>query len=201
MSRLSPEEKSTIETYDMIASDWVSEHSSKNFWEAEITRFRELKPTGKLLEIGSGGGRDAKLLSGLGYDYVGTDITHNLILEARKYNPELLFTQSSIYDLPFSDGTFDSFWASAVLLHIPKSKIDAGLQELSRVCRQDALGFIAIKEGNDEKVEWDNRFFAYYTQNEFTQKLLSNNFNIKESNIRMDSPGTTWLTYLTSVVK
>ena len=56
-----------------------------------------------------------------GYDYTGTDISTGLLNEARKKVPGQSFYEMSVYDLDFPEGTFDGFWASAILLHIPKN--------------------------------------------------------------------------------
>lgn len=42
-------------------------------------------PAGKILEVGSGGGRDAKDLIEMGYEYIGIDISKGLLEEAKKY--------------------------------------------------------------------------------------------------------------------
>lgn len=114
---------------------------------------QELLPTGKVLEIGSGGGRDAKELIAKGYKYTGTDVSKGLLEEARKANPSTVFLRQSVYDLDFPDNTFDGFWASAVLLHIPKDRIDEALSRLRAVVRNDGIGFISIKQGEGQKIE------------------------------------------------
>jgi len=200
MKKLTPEEAQTIQYYNKEASEWVSSHSSGRFWGEEIDRFHELLPSGKLLEIGSGGGRDARELISLGYEYTGTDISEGLLKEARKYNPEATFLEQSVYDLDFPESSFDGFWASAVLLHIPKVRIAEALESIHRIVKSNGLGFIAVKQGEGEKVEDEGRFFAYYSDDEFKKKLREN-FEVVERKIRPMSEKTIWLVYIVRVKK
>jgi ubiquinone/menaquinone biosynthesis C-methylase UbiE len=199
--KISKEEEKTTKFYDDNAEEWVSSHSGGRFWGGEIDRFYELLPSGKLLEIGSGGGRDAKDLIKLGYEYVGTDISEGLLKEARKHNPGATFLKQSVYDLDFPENTFDGFWASAVLLHIPKDRISEALGTIHNVVKAGGIGFIAIKQGLGEKVEKEGRFFAYYDNGEFKDKLEESDFEIVDSKVRPVSENTTWLIYFVKVKK
>ncbi len=207
--KLTKEEEQTVKTYDTNSYDWASKHATERFWGSEMDRFKELLPKGKILEIGSGGGRDAKELIHNGYGYTGTDISQGLLKEAKKANPGVIFLHQSVYDLDFPDDTFDGFWASAVLLHIPKTRINEALQRLHDVVREGGVGFISIKKGTGEKVEEDEpemedkraRLFSYYEQKEFKKILKKNNFEIAEERIRPMNERTTWLIYFVKVKK
>lgn len=201
--RLTKEEEQTMMTYDTSASEWASKHSSERFWGEEMDRFQELLPTGKVLEIGSGGGRDAKELIASGYEYTGTDVSQGLLEEAKKANPNTPFLHQSVYDLDFPDDTFDGFWASAVLLHIPKDRIDEALGRLHSVVRNDGIGFISIKQGEGQKIEEDEpdmeekrtRLFSYWQDDEFQEALKRNEFEVIDTKVRPMSERTTWLVY------
>lgn len=207
--RLTKEEEQTMKTYDTSASDWTSKHSSERFWGEEMDKFTQLLPTGKILEIGSGGGRDAKELIANGYEYTGTDVSQGLLEEARNANPNATFLHQSVYDLDFPNDTFDGFWASAVLLHIPKERIDEALGKLHNVVRNDGIGFISIKQGEGQKIEEDEpdmeekrtRLFAYWKDEEFQEVLNRNSFEVVETMVRPMSERTTWLIYLVKVKK
>jgi SAM-dependent methyltransferase len=199
---LTAEEKITLETYNTTAKQWSVKHATVGFWKEEMEIFRKLLPNGKILEIGSGGGRDAKELIALGYEYVGTDISTGLIEVAKKENLTATLLVQSVYDLDFLEGTqFDGFWASAVLLHIPKARIDTVLQRIRRFMRAGAVGFISLKQGEGERLEEDKRFFVYYSEEEFRQVLQRNNFEVVETTTRPMSEKTTWLCFFVRVYK
>ncbi len=103
--------------------------------------------------------------------------------------------------MDFPDNTFDGFWASAVLLHIPKDRIDEALGRLHSVVKNGGVGFISIKQGEGQKVEEDDmnrghkRLFAYWQDDEFQNTLKRNNFEIIENRVRPTNERTTWLVY------
>lgn len=195
----------TVETYDRQAENWSLNHLTRSFWGNEMACFKELLPTGRILEIGAGGGRDAKELIEAGYDYAGTDISAGLLDQARKNNPGVSFEEISVYDLDYKE-PFDGFWCSAVLLHIPRRKIDKALRAINKNMRRGAIGFIAIKEGEGEKLEvdykstqGDKRFFVYWSDKDFSDRLVDNGFNIVVRSYRPMSERTRWLTYIVRV--
>lgn len=203
--KLSKLEQTTVNTYNSSASDWAGKHSSSGFWAEEMKRFHNLLPQGKLLEVGSGGGRDAyELISLYHYEYVGIDVSSELLKEAQKVNPQATLLLKSLYELDFPEKSFDGFWTSATLLHIPKERIDEALGNIRRVVREGGIGFISIKKGLGEKVEQDEpamedkreRLFAYYQKGEFADVLGRNGFEIIEFSEKPVSERTTWLVFL-----
>ena len=50
------------------------------------------------------------------------------------------------YKLNFPSGSFDGFWASASLLHIPKNKIHQVLSDIKNIIKPNGIGFISLKQ-------------------------------------------------------
>jgi len=126
-------ERQTIDYYDREAETWTVTHGGyekKSWWENEMAKFHELLPKGKVLEIGSGAGKDASALIAMGYDYTGVDASKSMIEIAKKRNPGATFLCVKVHDLDFPAGTFDGFWTAATLLHIPKSRIEEALAKI-----------------------------------------------------------------------
>lgn len=202
MKKLSAEEITTNNTYDKQASNWSSKHTSKGFWAKEMKDFADELPNGKLLEIGAGGGRDAKELISAGYDYRGTDISGSLLKIAKANNPNAIFDKVSVYDLNYST-KFDGFWCSAVLLHIPRENIDAALIAIKQSMKTGAIGFISIKEGAGEMMMQDKkstsndeRYFVFWSDKEFSMVLKNNGYKIIKKGYNPMSKKTKWLTYI-----
>ncbi len=209
LTQLTPEERMTLETYNSAAEQWSNMRVAHGLWEEELKIFKELLPSGKILEIGSGSGIDAKALIALGYEYIGTDISAGLLNVAKKENPGVSFLNQSVYDLNFLEGTqFDGFWASAVLLHIPKSKIDMALQRIRKFVRVEGAGFITLKRGEGERLEdlvYENskhkRLFSYYSEEEFKSILQRNNFEVVRAYTKSRPPSdTAWLCFFVRVL-
>lgn len=206
---LTPGEKLTISTYNKNASVWGREHSDLNYWKDEFGVFKKLLQNGKILEIGFGGGRDAKVLIKMGYKYVGTDVAKEFAKVAKEFVPEGKFLTRSVYGLGFRENEFDGFWASAVFLHIPKNKIDEALTELKRVVKENGVGFISIKQGKGERIIEENfaektkskRFWAFYHKKDFDKVLKRNNFEILTFRKWIKSKRITWLIYFVRIKK
>lgn len=206
MNKLSPQEAKTFETYQKIAARWVQEHSDTDAWAPEFKKFRKLLPHGKVIDIGCGSGRDTSLFIQAGYNYVGIDISRNLLKIARKHNPKGAFYEMSVYDMNFKDVTFDGFWAAASLLHIPRATITKALSEIHRIVKPNGIGFVSLKQGVGEKmvkgsIRDDERFFVYYKKGEFEKILEENDFNVIKTSQRMLHPTdkTAWLIFLIKV--
>jgi len=188
----------TVEYYDNEANTWSASHGGdddESWWKDEMIRFKEYLPNGKVIEIGSGVGKDAQALIGLGYDYVGTDASIGLLELARQRNPLALFVKKYIHELDSSLGEFDGFWASAVLLHIPRDEMINSLLVISSVLKKDGIGFITMKEGEGEQIdEKTGRLFTYYKEHEFRDVLESTGFFVLEVKKR-DTEKDNWLIF------
>lgn len=195
--RLTPKEKLTLKYYEIHGQEWSKIAYKKSFWSKEIEKFHKLLPKGKVLEIGSGNGRDAKVLIQLRYHYTGTDISKKLLEIAKKNNPGERFLHKSVYKLNFPKNAFDGFWACATLLHVPKSRIIEALISIQKVVRARSVGFISLKEGEGETIENSTgRYFTYYTKEEFIKYLKSINFTVIGTGRKLDKKSNiSWLTF------
>lgn len=193
------QEDETIATYNAFAQEWHEQHKEPNYWDDAMDYFQTLLPKGTILEIGAGGGRDAKDLIKRGYDYYGTEPAANFIPVARQHNPGAVFEQKSVYELEAAD--YDGFWASAVLLHVPRERIQEALTHLRAAVRSDAVGFIAIKEGEGERVEVGGddvqitRLFVLWQDNDFRRELAEAGFEVMRYIRTEKSSRTIWLQY------
>lgn len=202
---LSTEEQHTIDSYNANAHAFASSRSDESSWLIEKQKLITFHPKGSIIDIGSGGGRDAKFFIRNGYEYVGIDYSDGLLHEARKINPGVQFYKQSVYQLDFPPNTFDLFWACAVLLHVPKQKMDTALQSISRVIKSGAVGCITLKKGEGERIVAGDhkglnysRFFSFYEQDEFAAVLERNRFIIKESYVT-DHSHKKWLVYFVTL--
>lgn len=84
----------------------------------------------KILDIGCGKGRFARILQDNGAAVTGIDPSEELLKEARK-NKGINFVKGSGTDLPFEDGSFDCILCVEVLEHVPDCK--KAVREMFRV--------------------------------------------------------------------
>ena len=201
MTELTQAEEITRQSYDREAEAWMGSHLTPKFWGENFDKFFGLLPKGRILEIGCGAGRDAQELIRHGYDYIGTDIAPGLLKLAHKNNPRAKFLEKNLYELDFKE-PFDGFWCAAVLIHIPKARIDEALNSIRRNLKSRAVGFIAMKEGSGERLESRsdindaNFLFTYWQNYEFKDVLDRNSFEVLDEGRMPMSKRTTWLTYI-----
>lgn len=193
-AELTEAERVTVATYDANAERWCAGRDA-DFWAAERELFRRLVPRGRVLDIGSGSGRDARLLNAAGYEVVGVDVSASLLRVAAASCPEAEFRLASMYELPFGDGSFDGVWMAASLLHAPKSRAGRALGEVRRVLRPGGAAFIAVKRGDGEGLETSGigeRYFAYYRPDELRALLERCGLPVAELSERA-AGATTWV--------
>lgn len=205
--KLTSVEQQTLDAYNKNAAIFAATRNIKNDWLQEKNKFKQYLPKGKILEIGSGGGRDANDLMAMGYEYTGIEISEGLISEAKKIAPKATFLFQSVYELSFPKDTFDGFWTCAVLLHMPKARISEALKSIHNVVKNGGIGFISLKRGEGEKfTEGDHvgisykRFFSFWHEDEFTSILQKNYFEILES-YELEHSNKRWLTFFVKVNK
>ena len=204
---LSLEERDTLQSYEVIGKVFNQTRGDPTFWGKEFRYFQSLLPSGRILDVGCGAGRDSILFTRGGFNYVGIDLSDSMLESAREVNPLAQFSKMDIYSLDFPKGWFDGFWAAASILHTPKSRVDLMLTEIVRVIRPGGVGFVAVKEGKGEGMVYQdrwkvNRFFALYQQEELKEVLEKAGMDVLWASKKryVEGPAkTTWLCYFLTV--
>ena len=145
----------TVRSYDRDAAAYVSSTAAMpDSVRVDIEAFAaRLGHGSSVLEIGSGGGRDAALMEVLGLRVRRTDITPAFVelLRERGHDADLLDPLTD--DLASVDGPdvpYDGVWANASLLHVARADLPAVLARLAGVTRQGGLLRITVKEGDGD---------------------------------------------------
>ena len=188
----------TVDYYNDEARNWADGHGGNekdSWWAGEMKTFHDYLPSGSIIEVGAGAGKDAEALIKLGYEYTGTDASIGLLELAEMRNPGAKFFQKYVHEFEPSMGSFDGFWASAVLLHIPREEIEESLNAISSILVPDGIGFITMKEGVSDRIDTETgRLFIYYSEDEFTQHLNNTGFSVLKFEKRVTSKDT-WLIF------
>jgi SAM-dependent methyltransferase len=119
---VSDETQRTVAAYDKMAAEWIANHDEPDFWLPELERFHRLVPSGHIVEIGPGHGREAAWFIDKGYTYTGVEPSIEMLLYAQDNNRAGNFVHTTVAGFHAESKTFDGFWAAASLLHIPKRR-------------------------------------------------------------------------------
>jgi SAM-dependent methyltransferase len=150
-----------------------------------------LAPGARVLDIGCGPGHDTAALRELGLRAAGCDRSRGMLAQARRHLVPLLC--ADMLQLPLLDAALDGLWVCASFLHIPKRKALDVVREFGRVLRPCGTLYISVKRGEGER--WvaessgQQRFFAFYQEDELDALLASAGFTLRESWIDSDSLG------------
>jgi len=152
----------TLRFYDSHAQETTASYEKVEF-SRRVDRFAQaLGPSGRVLDLGCGSGRDAaRLLSG-GYDVVAADGSEAMLAQATALHPELAGRTARVVlpgPLPFDRDAFDGVTSWAVIMHVAASELPHVFAELARVVRPGGILGYSVNteragleaEGTDER--------------------------------------------------
>ena len=142
----------TVRAYDLDAVAYVeASPTMPDSVRADIEAFAERLEVGaRVLEIGSGGGRDARLMEDLGLRVRRTDITPGFVALLREQGVDADLLDPLVDDLLSPEGPYDAVWANASLLHVRRDDLATVLSRLAAVTRPGGLLRASVKEGDGE---------------------------------------------------
>lgn len=107
-----------------------------------------LAPGSLVLEIGSGGGRDARELEARGLRVRRTDVTPGFVALLREQGHEAEVLDPLRDEL--ADDHHDAVWANASLLHVARADLPVVLGRLAATARPGGVLRLSVKEGDGD---------------------------------------------------
>ena len=191
----------TREVYNKLGKVYIKD--SRNFAPIERPTFRKAFFKGaRILDVGCGGGWDAKFFSASGLRVTGIDASDVFIREARKAAPKANFIQGDLLKISFPMNTFDGIWAQAVLHHLKRKDVPKALRKFHKILKPGGLMHVRVKKGIGEKYEkeklsgWNERFYTYFSKKEMERIMRKEGFKIPYSGIfpdKLNRKGVTWI--------
>jgi len=175
-------DKRTIDTYDQYAK--LYDEEVIEFWDnfpAEILdKFVESLPGKRILNLGSGSGRDALLLRDRGLEVVCIDASKSMIAMTESMGLESHLADFAHLDFP--NDSFDGVWAYTSLIHVTQDEAAATLRRVRELLRLEGrLLFGAIEGDTAGMVERKTmpgslRYFKKYGREELRSLVESAGF-------------------------
>jgi len=175
-------DEKTINTYNELAEEYDKE--TADFWDrfppTIFNKFVKLSK-GKVLDVGSGPGRDGLMLKKAGLDVVCLDASESMIRLSREKGLNSVI--GDFMFLPFENESFDAVWSYTSLLHIKKSEIKKSLDEIKRVLKPKGIFGLGLIEGDTELYRESSginrpRWFSFYRKEEIEKLLLEFDFKV-----------------------
>jgi len=158
----------TIQTYNKSAKAL-----SKKFYDIGV-RVKDIKKgfsfiekdNPKVIEIGCGNGREAEEILKHTNNYLGIDISEELIKIAKKENPNGKFKIADVESFSFPQN-IDIIFSFASLLHSDKDNVKRILDRVYKSLSRDGIFYISLKYGDYQektvKDEFGIRTYYFYT--------------------------------------
>jgi SAM-dependent methyltransferase len=153
-----------------------------------IEKFIRLLPSkAKMIDLGCGSGRDAKIFTSMGVDVLGIDYCSNLIDIAKINAPLANFKLMDIEAMSFPTSSFDGVWSACSLAHISKQLLPDVLKKINFILKEKGYFYLALKKGSGEILERDSRydgdfkkFWSFFEEDELKILLQEAQFKILE---------------------
>ena len=108
-----------------------------------------VRPGGRILDLGSGSGRDLKVMRDRGFVPLGIDASRKLARLAADFSGVTCLTMR-FEDISFPIA-FDAVWACASLLHISKCRIPTILTNIHNSLAAEGVLFASVQLGKGER--------------------------------------------------
>lgn len=140
---------------------------------------RRLKRGDKIVDLGCGAGRDLRGFRECLLDPVGIDYSYTLCHLARQHSGAPV-VNGDMRQLPFASESLAGASAVASLLHLKRAEIPSTLDEISRVLKPGGSLFTSMKHGAGEAQDSRDRWFSYFSAEEWANYLREAGFTMLE---------------------
>jgi 2-polyprenyl-3-methyl-5-hydroxy-6-metoxy-1,4-benzoquinol methylase len=190
-------DEQTIEVYNRSHSRFVLEWMPRTPVKIRELVLKYFNPGSKVLDIGSGSGRDTNWLLQRGFNAEGVDASHGLLKEARSRYPAAVFRFDALPHLSMTEtSAYDHALCSAVLMHVPASQVTFAMEHTLRVIRPGGYLICSVRSSRQtEDREEDGRLFTHLTLDDLARCVAGVHAQVLES-IEETVEGTqrTWRT-------
>ena len=178
----------TIRAYEADSDAFVDKYETESiaarYWDDLHPKF----PGDRVLDVGCGPGPDTATFSDHDYDVVGFDLTR-AFLERATETVDAPFVRGDMRTLPFQSNAFDAIWASASLLHVPRTDVPRTLSELHRVLDAPGTLVATLKRQDTDRHTDDDRHFERYTPDDL--RALADDADY--DTVTVEASGDRWL--------
>lgn len=157
---------------ELYAAETFSADMSKQY-----QRFLPLLKNGvKILDVGSGSGRDACYFQKQGYQVTALEPSKNLCREIRKvFSGEIVCSNIQNYR---PTERYDGIWACASLIHLQEEEILCFFKKIDMYLNDNGIVYASGKSGISTGEVEDGRFFLEFTE-QLVEKILTVNKQLK----------------------
>ena len=162
--------------YESNAERYAAETLSADMSEQYQRFLPLLKDGAKILDVGSGSGRDAYYFQRHGYEVTALEPSKNLCREIRKvFSGEIVCSDIQSYQ---PTERYDGIWACASLIHLQEEEILCFFKKIDMYLNDNGIVYASGKSGISTGEVADGRFFLEFTE-QLVEKILTVNKQLK----------------------
>ena len=162
--------------YESNAEHYAAETISADMSEQYQRFLPLLKDRAKILDVGSGSGRDACYFQKHGYQVTALEPSKNLCREIRKvFSGEIVCSDIQNYQ-PVEQ--YDGIWACASLIHLQEEEVLCFFEKIDLYLNDNGIVYVSGKNGTPTGKAEDGRYFLEFTE-QLVEKILMVNEQLK----------------------
>ena len=161
------------EYYEINAKQYAKETFSADMSEQYKRFLPLLRERARILDVGSGSGRDACYFQKKGYQVTALEPSKNLCREIQKaFSGKIVCSDIQSYQ---PDQRFDGIWACASFLHLRLEEVLCFFENIDLYLNDNGVVYLSGKNGIYTGESEDGRYFL-----EFTEELVENILVVNE---------------------
>jgi cyclopropane fatty-acyl-phospholipid synthase-like methyltransferase len=176
------DQNKNIVYYNTNAPAVFNRYQSTDMGAIQEALFAWLKDCNKVLELGSGAGREAMYLLEKGVDYYGIDGSAALCSMVLEQHPELegrIRVHDMTEGLPDLPHRFDAVFSIATLMHFAPTQLNNLLTSLSACLHPNAKAFFSVS-GPSIIRQKDPRYFNDLNRTDYENLFTDHGWEIRE---------------------
>ena len=135
-----------------------------------------LREYARILDVGSGSGRDVCYFQKKGYQVTALEPSKNLCREIRKvFSGEIVCSDIQSYQ---PDQRYDGIWACASFLHLQEKEVLSFFEKINLYLNENGIVYLSGKNGITIGKAADGRYFLEFTE-QLVGKILAVNDRMK----------------------
>ena len=164
------------EYYEINAKQYAAATFSADMSEQYRRFLPLLKEGARILDVGSGSGRDACCFQKLGYQVAALEPSKNLCREIRKvFSGEIVCSDIQSYR---PRERYDGIWACASFLHLQEEEVLRFFEKLDLYLKDNGIVYLSGKNGISTGKAGDGRYFLEFTE-QLAENILMTNEQVK----------------------
>ena len=150
------------EYYEINAKRYAEETFSVDMSEQYKKFLPLLREQARILDLGSGSGRDACYFQKKGYQVTALEPSKNLCREIRKvFSGKIVCSDIQSYQ---PEQRFDGIWACASLLHLQEKEVLSFFEKINLYLNDNGIIYLSGKNGLPTGEVPDGRYFLEFTE-------------------------------------